>query len=348
MLGLQRRASAGGLSQQTLIIAIVCAAVGGLVLLAILFRTIRSCRSRRNAAPLPPIQPLAHQREHQLAQFEASLQPHRYDPSFLAAPHPPYSPQLGSPSARGSKTSLLGSYSSPHTSYREGSEELSNLTPPEPESPLPVPHSFLGAPTPPSSSSSTHLDDNPTTSYTNTPTTSSAPSSFSKHSKSLPKLSRDDQSRPHHHRPLSVASSLSRISSLPHGPHSQVQAIMPAPLAPGIPPTPSRQSLYEPGTPGDRMSVVDRWVSTGQESTIYSPVLQESARPPRAPRRVSSNPQNTMTTGPQFNHRQYPSMPDVGLQRTPPVPRMPSVYGQGGGKSENDKRRKLSKRVGVD
>ncbi|KXN89820.1 hypothetical protein AN958_04824 [Leucoagaricus sp. SymC.cos] len=271
MITLQPRAAPSALSRTTLIIIIVCAAVGGLVLLIILFRAIRSCRSR-NTAPLPPIQPLAHHREHQLAQFEASLHPHTYDKSLLTAPRPPHSPQFGS-----SKTSLLGSTSSPHTSYTptptgEGSEEL-NLAPLEPESPLPGYPGF-NLSTPPTSS--LNINNSPTTSRTNTPPASSAPSSFARHSKSLPRLSRDDQARPHHHRPLSVASSLSRISSrrgLPHGLHSQVQIILPAPLAPRISRTSSHQSLHDYDIPGDRMTIVDRWVPAGRDSMAFC-VLQ--------------------------------------------------------------------------
>lgn len=325
-----------GLARQSFLIVVVCVAVvGGLVLLAILLRVLRSCRARTNPVPLPPIQPLAHQREHQLTQFEASL---HNDGSAFLAPRPPRSSHFDSTSS-----SLLGSVSAP----RDESDDLALLTPREPESPLPALHS--------SNPSYTNLSDSPRTSPSNTPAPSSAPSSFSR---SLPRLNRDDQSRPHHHRPLSLSSSLSRSNSrrgLPHGPNSHVQIILPAPLAPGIAPTPS---LYEPDSPSERMSIVDRWVPAGRDSiasrvsnqfcTVLLPMLTTSSQAstaPRTPRRVSSNP-NNMMAGPQINinHRQYPSMPDVGRQHVPPVPRVPSIYGRARG-SEEDKGRNLNKRV---
>ncbi|KAJ3569283.1 hypothetical protein NP233_g5150 [Leucocoprinus birnbaumii] len=71
---------------------------------------------------------------------------------------------------------------------------------------------------------------------------------------------------------------------------------MPAPLAPGLPRSSSRQSLFEPDA-GDRMSIVDRWVPTGRESISDS---QESPRPARAPRRASSY--SSVTTGQHINH----------------------------------------------
>lgn len=261
------------LPRQTLIIIIVCATVSTFVFFVLLYRLIRSCRSRRSAPPLPPIQPLAHQREHQLAQFEASLRAQSYHSSLLTAPPPP---QFGSPSSRGSKTSLLGSLPSPHTSYvatGEGSEELTSLTPLEPATPLPIPHpSFTDSTLP---LSSINLNDNSTQSSFAVPSAStSALPSPSKQSLAQP--TRDDQFRPHHHRPLSVASSLSRRNSrrgLPHGPHSQVQIILPAPLAPGIPPSSARQSLYEHDSPGDRMSFVDRWVPAGRDSICVFKLL---------------------------------------------------------------------------
>lgn len=278
-----------GLSQQTLIIIIACAVGGGLILVILLYRATRSCHSR-NVVPLPPIQPLAHQREHQLAQFEASFRAN--DSSFLAAPPIPYSPHLGSPSSQGSKTSLLGGSSSPHTSYAptsEGTEELANLSPLEPpDSSLSIPHSASSTP----GSSSIHLNDSPSRARAATPRS---------HSKSLSRLSRDYHAQSYHHRPLSVSSSLSRIGSrrgTPHGPHSQIQIVLPAPLASGIAPSLDDSLRSRP------LSTVDRWVPAGRDSIFESFTSQA---PPRTPRRFSS--------------AHY-----TGAEYTPPVPRVPSMY----------------------
>lgn len=371
-----------GLSHQTFIIVVACAAVGGLILVIFLYRAVRSCRSR-NIAPLPPIQPLAHHREHQLAQFEASLRAQTYDPSFLAAPAPLRSP-LDSPSSRGSNISLLGSFSSPNTTYTptgEGSEELGNLTPLEPSTPLAVPHPSFSSSIP-GSSSSVNLSDGPmqidaTNGGPWASASTSAPSSPSKHSKSLSRLNRDEQSRPHHHRPLSLASSLSRINSrrgLPHGPHSQLQIILPAPLAPEVAANTTLPSLLESASVADRTSMVDRWIPAGRDSIcaltiniycscrnanrvlvdasttheLYS-ASASSLAPPQTPRRASSNPNGYIMSNSQINQRPYPSLTSLSShaerEYPPPVPRVPSIYekGEGNRKDERDRRRKLSK-----
>ncbi|KAF9454916.1 hypothetical protein P691DRAFT_2231 [Macrolepiota fuliginosa MF-IS2] len=334
-----RRAPKAGLPHQTLVIVIVCAAVGGFVLVILLYRAIRSCRPR-NAAPLPPIQPLAHQREHQLAQFEATLRAQNYDPTFLAAPPPPHSP-LGSSSSRGSKASLLGSYSSPHTSYAqpgEGSEDLSNLSPLEPAIPLELSPS---ASTP--GSSSINLNDSPTHGSPSAPTPAPRP----RHSKSLTRSGRDDQGRPHHHRPSSLASSPSRSNSrrgTPHGPHSQMQIIMPAPLAPGIPPNLTRQSIYEHDSPSERPYIVDRWVPAGRDSIFDASTTHDSyasATNSNFGQARTPKPSGHVVTGSHINHRAYPSTSNVGVH-PPPVPRVPSIYNRVGDPegAEEDRGRK--------
>jgi len=337
---LLRRASKAGLPHQTVIIVIVCAAVGGFVLVIFLYRVIRSCRPR-NAAPLPPIQPLAHQREHQLAQFEATLRAQNYDPTFLAAPPPPHSP-LGSSSSRGSNASLLGSYSSPHTSYAqpgEGLEDLNNLSPLEPAIPLDI--SPSGS-TP--GSSSINLNDSPTHGSPSAPMPAPRP----RRSKSLTRFGRDDQARPSHHRPSSLASSPSRSNSrrgMPHGPHSQMQIILPAPLAPGIPPNVTRQSIYEHDS--ERPYIVDRWVPAGRDSIFDASTTHDSyasatnsnlgqARTPNTSRHV--------VTGSHINHRTYPSTSNVGVH-PPPVPRVPSIYNKIEGSEGTEEGRERKSRI---
>jgi len=187
--------------RQTLVIVVVCVVVSGLVVIVALIRMISSCSAQRHLRPLPPVQPLAHYRQHQLAYFEA-------------ASNQPLS-------MSGSKSSLLGIYSG------------------ECAKPAPEAESFLRPPP-------------------------IAHSSFARQSKSLPGLRTDDQFLPHHHRPISLASSQSRLSSLPHGLYSQVQVVMPTPLAPGVTPASSPQILSDPY----HTSIVDRWVLSRRDSTV--------------------------------------------------------------------------------
>lgn len=223
-----------GLAPRTLIIIVVCAVLGVIILLAIFYRIIiTSCR-RSRASPLPPIQPLSYEREHQRAQFEASRS---RNSAFLT---PTHLPPLGSLSPGGSKTSLLGSFKSPRasciTTTAEGAEELFNSSPLDPVTPVPRM---------PASSSSVNL--------------SSSPSPLRQSSRP----SRDDRQR---RQPTSL--SLSR--SLPHARHSQVQIILPTPLGTSILPTLHRQSMYELDAARDRTSIVDRWVSAGRDCICLS------------------------------------------------------------------------------
>lgn len=190
--------------RQTLVVVVVCVVVAGLVIIIALVRMIGSCSARRHARPFPPVQPLAHYRQHQLAYFEA-------------ASNQPLS-------ISGSKSSLLGIYSGEYTKPVPEAESL--LRPP------PIAHP-----------------------------------SFARQSKPLPGLHTDDQFLPHHHRPISVASSQSRLSSwrgLPHGLYSPVQVVMPTPLAPGVTPASSPQNLREL----DYTCIVDQWVLAGRDSTV--------------------------------------------------------------------------------
>ncbi|XP_006454521.1 hypothetical protein AGABI2DRAFT_133204 [Agaricus bisporus var. bisporus H97] len=220
------------LARQTLVIAVVCAALGLIVVLVVFYRIITSCRRRARASPLPPIQPLSHEREFRRAQFEAS---YGRNSAFLA---PPPLPSLGNLSSGGSKTSLLGSFNSPRASYItttvEGSEELSNSSPLESSASFPASRM-------PASSSSLNL--------------SQSPSPLRQSSRPR----RDDQ---HRHRPTSLTPS----RGVPHARHSLVQIVLPAPLGTNILP-----SSHERDAARDRMSIVDRWVPADRDSNEKVP-----------------------------------------------------------------------------
>ncbi|KAF7784503.1 hypothetical protein Agabi119p4_668 [Agaricus bisporus var. burnettii] len=212
------------LARQTLVIAVVCAALGLIVVLVVFYRIITSCRRRARASPLPPIQPLSHEREFRRAQFEAS---YGRNSAFLAPP------SLGNLSSGGSKTSLLGSFNSPRASYItttvEGSEELSNSSPLESSASFPVSRM-------PASSSSLNL--------------SQSPSPLRQSSRPR----RDDQ---HRRRPTSLTPS----RGVPHARHSLVQIVLPAPLGTNILPSSherdaarDRMSIVDRWVPADRDS----------------------------------------------------------------------------------------------
>ncbi|KAJ7169633.1 hypothetical protein C8R46DRAFT_1089445 [Mycena filopes] len=210
----------------TLIIAVAAGSVGGLLLLLILYRLLRR-PAKPN--PLPPKQELARYREHQIHVAE-SRPPTWYDTGSLSAPP---SGTFGA-----SKSSLLPPDSRGGSPFRRASmntsespsEDISHFPPMLP--PLHPPSSF--------DTSSTSLS----TSETDSPS---------------PRASRNNR-RP---RPLSVGSNVSsaavsrlsrnsrqNIRGVPHGPHSEVQIILPAPLAFN-----DRTSYHESA----RLSVVDQW-----------------------------------------------------------------------------------------
>lgn len=93
-----------GLSQETIVIIVVSASVAGIVVFYSLYRVLMPCFSSSNAAPLPPVQPLAHHRS-QRARTQADKRADLNYSSFLSPPST--FPTL--PSSNGSKISLLDS-----------------------------------------------------------------------------------------------------------------------------------------------------------------------------------------------------------------------------------------------
>lgn len=278
--------ASSGLSQQTLIIIAACSSVGGVILLFVLFSLFRRI-GKSKSVPLPPIQPLAHHREQQLAKTD-SRPTTWYDPSYLSAPRHPFPP-------RGSKVSLLeaditnSSIPSRHASLNVSettSEDISlSANPLESHThpSLPQPHpSFhsLGTSSSSLGSSDTDAPASPSPSPSITPgsvteswlslDSASTQPFFPRQSRSY-SASRSQRRA----RPLSVgstaSSALSRTSrstvrGVPHGPHSNIQIILPAPLAEGMPYQNGRSlSHYSPSQ--SRLSVVDQWASAAVSSS---------------------------------------------------------------------------------
>jgi len=301
---------------QTIIIVIAtCASAGGLVLTFLLFYTFRRLCSRNKLAPLPPPQPLAHHRERQRAKFEernatstsrpTTWHDHDHNPAYLTAPRP-----FGSSTPLGSKTSLLykeskespgSSIPSRNTSFNrsETAEDVSlpptpmdfGLSNPNPSfQTLSASSSSLGSsevhsrspPLPPTPNS---LNPSPSHGTSDTQPLNTSPHSLS-HSASGSRARPQPSRRP---RPVSMTSTTSTTQSwssrntirgMPHGPYSQVQIMLPAPLAPDLFPymvgeprmmasavAARRQSMFAEGEGFERLSVVDKWASTAVRSS---------------------------------------------------------------------------------
>ncbi|KAG5639359.1 hypothetical protein H0H81_003503 [Sphagnurus paluster] len=217
------------LSQTTLIIVVVGASLAATIILVLLVRLFRAS-TRTPAAPLPPVQPLAHRRLTKPDSYYDSPTPSTLPPSYTP--------------------------SDTHTARVS----------------------------PASSDSLTHSERPPR------PLSSASISSLN------PALSR--------------RASRNTIRGAPHAPHSHVQIILPAPLAPAVINRPnSRQSLRR-DTDSDRLSLVDKWISLPRDDD-HPPSAPVTPVRPRRP--VSGS----ISTSPSSFSYFIPHSPP------PPVPHLP-------------------------
>lgn len=282
----------GSLSKQNIIIIAACCSAGGLLLCYFFYRTIRNCIRSSNPAPLPPVQPLAHHREHTNAIFQdTSSRP----VSWL---HPLPTPLTDS------KTSLLRD-ESPSLSLPSlispGQEVLI-----QPEIRLSLPPRYPGRPG--SSSSNISGDTTP-----NLPASGSSPP--------LSSNGRSVASIPGRRRPSSMSSAgttnsragRTSLRGLPHG-NSTFQIVLPKPISSVQRLTPdSRQSGAL-----DRRSVVDQWLVLGSRSdsklsTSAVDLRPEDVQQPRPRRPVSMSSAQTLSL--LSGHSVVPPVP--------PLPRQP-------------------------
>lgn len=237
-------------TRDTIIIIAVCGTVGLFLFVLIFVAVVKKLSAKSN--PLPPIQPLAHHREQQLAKFEDSLPRSQtwYGSQTHLVPPSGFGPM-------GSRVSLMAS----NPSLMDGPESASSCSPTSYDRPPPLPIHSLEPPRPGSSSSLGSADpggalDRP----------------------AIPRV-RSLSSSARRHRPLSMSSSHSTIRTknsrhtlrgTPHGPHSQIQIVLPAPLGSGLNSDGAsrRLSRFE-GEGYDRTSVVDRWMSPGTITRVY-------------------------------------------------------------------------------
>ncbi|VDC01906.1 unnamed protein product [Peniophora sp. CBMAI 1063] len=215
-----------GGSQTTFIIVVAVAGTVATFFSLMLWRAIRHRRARQESAPLPPPQALAHHRELQLSRFEEA--------KFAAS-----SPALLYPSDSALASSSSASLIPAAASYGQGSgaatteSATDELAPPTPN--------FHGGSRPQSSGSDSSFShsqghspaDSP--SHRNSPLPSPSVTSNS-HSQSTHDLRKAHRASRMSYSSASPSrmSARSRSSGAPHARHSQVQIVLPAPLAPGL------------------------------------------------------------------------------------------------------------------
>ncbi|KAI0735379.1 hypothetical protein C8Q76DRAFT_280894 [Earliella scabrosa] len=371
----RRSADSGGkLSTTTiLIIAVVSGSVVVLVFALFAWRLLaRYCRSSRSV-PLPPVQDLAHHREQQLSAFErkAAARPTTWADSALAQPHPRlYSSHFLS--ASGSSASLIRSspdFTASRGPTRESSWAVEDATSAE-SSPYPTPlseenlmppnpsfvpgvgplgHNSMASVASSSSDVVSEMLPNgpPTPSELNHSVESSVSLAHSSAygSPARPRPPRASRSRS---RPMSIVSTSGTSHSIhtshstntlrgpAHSIHSNIQIVLPAPLAPQVYSNPAggferTSSFYSSG--GDRKSVADPWVLAGsrppsvarfeREASGSSSRLSSSGPRPSVSRQRSRLSKVASTSS--LRDSDSESMKARRSQSQPPVPHAPSA-----------------------
>ncbi|KAF7339861.1 hypothetical protein MVEN_01902900 [Mycena venus] len=250
----------------------------------------------------------------------------------------------------GSKSSLIPPESRGGSPFRRPSfnasespsEDISHLSGSVPMAPgLQIPHFSFDRSS--SSLSSTAETDSPITS--SPPAASLSDSSFSPTLRQTRSVS--SSSRPHRRpRPLSVgsngSSAISRntIRGVPHGPHSQVQIVLPAPLA-------FNNDRVSPHENSPRFSVVDQWAppavrseggtpipksqrrssthSEPRRSTSQSSLAQPPINAAHVRRSASASPSSSLPIRGPATSAQHNRDPSSRLS-PPPVPQIPQQW----------------------
>ncbi|KZT21692.1 hypothetical protein NEOLEDRAFT_1139101 [Neolentinus lepideus HHB14362 ss-1] len=333
----------GSGSNTTIIIAVVCGVVGGIILVFMLWQVVwKLCRPKRN--PLPPVQPLVHHRHAHIASLadrDSSRPATWFDTGHLSVRHgsfPSGSDISLITSSPGKSPSRQTSFHTEETMSRRISDDTSmhlsaataedlSLTPPNPafardssrdsSSPVgpSVSTSSLGsfdAPFPPPLSISPH---------------SSASVLSDARSQSVERRPRANHIRSLS-RPVSLASSISTahtnrsrstIRGPPHARHSNIQIVLPAPLAPSMyrEETDSEVNVFL-NSPIHLRSATDSWIGVGNQRSV------SQERP--------SVRHHQWTTSESSRSSKRSQRPDASSYqpsaRPPPVPRLPSEYSE--------------------
>jgi len=299
----------------------VSVSVGSIILIVVIYRLLRGFFHKK-LHPLPPPQPLAHHRAQFLEQNDSASRPSTgysvHQSSY------PKSLTLNMSSAQGSTSSLIASRSlsatraSPVPSVGDMSHYFaSEHTPPLParipvsSSKEPFPSSIPDTPPSPGTDPSFY-----------SPSAIPRPGSRSRPVSAGSSLTAQVRAS----RRISSSSSI-RVRCAPHSPHSGVQVVLPAPLAPTLYPTASGTPPSTPGgTAGDRrsfsghrMSLVDAWAPVPYRGVRPEKSLESSLRHERPvssrSRSSSVHSRNPTTSSSSGDHSQQA-----------PVPPMPSVH----------------------
>ncbi|KAG1749681.1 uncharacterized protein EDB91DRAFT_1244296 [Suillus paluster] len=280
----------------TIIIVVLCAVVGMLILYG-LFRFLRH-RFARRSTPLPPVQPIAHYRKQRLTEFTE-----RPDMSTTYSQSSRLSPSFELSPAASDSSLLPAKYDNTFPS-RQSSLYLAEKG------------DGQGVPPPPGKDEEVLQTPNPAFNYARRlsssslgSTPSTPPSASVAHrSPSQATLPRSYSRRTGPPSAVSSASIRSTKSSgrstiigVPHGPHSQVKVVLPAPLAPSLHPYlsgPEAGRLGVDTQTSSRTTMVDMWASPLHRSVssdyirpnppALSAVHQRGASPSNARQRTSS------------------------------------------------------------
>jgi len=332
---LPRGTKSHGLPHTTLIIIVVSASVGGLLVILFFYRILSRSLARSRSAPFPPRQPLVHERDFQLTAF--ALHQNASVPQSLL------DDRSSTHLRQGSISSSVPYADSPtNTSFAhdtsEGVEKASydHLHPPIPSFATPRKQSSVSPTSLPSSNESSP----PSSDAHTTPTT--VPTSISP----IPRRS----FRHSNPRPFSMATtdtihsvrSRSSIRAAPHAPHSNIQIVLPAPLAPSLyersaSAEPRPLARYSGHTDSWRRSLVDSWIMVGQNDVpepeprrSHDSMERRSRLKQRGPSPVPF-PQRTRSNPSPLSRPRVPSEPSLDMlsrDAHPPVPRVPPQYEQ--------------------
>ncbi|KAH7920088.1 hypothetical protein BV22DRAFT_826259 [Leucogyrophana mollusca] len=265
--------SSGGGSNHatTTIIVVVVGVVGCLIIIFLLYRVLRRSWTPKSA-PLPPVQPIAHHREQQLAELadRTNRLSVRNELSYSSTP-------LGlSPS--GSDASLLKAlegdgYASHRGSFYALDNQRDTYDALNGDDGLRLPIPAFGDSRRTSVSSLKSID-SATHPLPPTPVSVAPPSpSQSTFGRPIPRSRPVSQGRPRPTSTVSMASVRSTRSGVPHGPHSQVKIVLPTPLAPAL------QPHMTPPSADARLSGVENWEGSARTSMVdvWTPALHRSA-----------------------------------------------------------------------
>ncbi|KAF8167888.1 hypothetical protein B0H34DRAFT_683548 [Crassisporium funariophilum] len=323
------------------IIIIIAISIGVPTVFILFFLARFISRRTSSSAPLPQVQPLAHHREHQLSKLENSLPRAQtwYYPNHLTTPH-----SFRSSSPGGSKASLIAKNpESPSPSAETITEDSAAFSPLDQDQLLPVPSPSFHSARPASPSSQGSSDPghtSPASLWARPPNTLSTPP-FDPPTIPHLRSSSSSPGPPRRPRPHSIASSTySRTSrntqrGVPHGPHSQIQIVLPAPLASNLSDARQRDQSRRPVSRFDtdsldRRSVVDKWVLAG---TLSMPELPPSSTPIAASARDVHRAVSSPSLSASSHARKSFAMAE-------PVPAVPSIYME----ESDGKTRRLQKR----